>query len=127
MSFQVTKIVWFDNDYGIEYIIKDSCSISFKVIKTPDPTLIDDSRINIGSQTCYREGDLEAGEAVPESMENMQDFAIRARQESIEFAKEMIIEHKETLNLSKILDEVLASGKHETAAYDGIAGHTSNL
>ncbi len=112
MSFQVTKVVWFGNDYGIEYIIRDSYCIAFNIVKTPDPTLIDDSKINIGSSACYRGGEPLPGEEIlDEDMETMLDFALRARLEGIKFAEEMIIQHKQTLNLSKIFDDVLAANK----------------
>ena len=111
MSFQVIKTIWFGDDYGVEYIIRDSCCIAFNIVKTADPTLVDDKRINIGSAACYRGGTIEDEEEAPVTMETMERFAIRTREESIKFATEMISEHRETLNLSKIFDEMLEREK----------------
>ena len=97
MSFSVSRTVWRVKGYRVEIIVTDALSIAFNVVTEKDRTLISDENICVGSDSCVRDGDEES----------LKDFAIRARQEGITFAEETIIEHKETLDLSKILDAVL--------------------
>jgi len=99
---KVSKTIWFGNGYGVEFIISNPCLIDFNVIMEKDPTLVDTTNICIGAYGCGR-GDEET----------MRNFATRARLEGISFAEEMIIEHKETNDLSTILDQVLESYSRE--------------
>ena len=97
MSFSTSRTVWLGNGYGVEFIITDAFSITFNVVTEKDRTLISDENICVGSDSCVRNGDEES----------LHHFASRAREEGISFAEETIIEHKESLDLSKILDAVL--------------------
>lgn len=96
MSFHVSRKVWFGNGYGVEFIITDPHSITFNIITEKDPTLVSSTNVCVGTDACNRnEG------------ESLRDFAVRAREEGFSFAEEMTIEHKESLDLSTILGDVL--------------------
>lgn len=96
MSFHVSRIVWFGNGYGVEFIIADPYSITFNIITEKDPTLHTSTNVCVGTDSCTRnEG------------ESLRDFAVRVREEGFSFAEEMTIEHKESLDLSTILGDVL--------------------
>lgn len=96
MSFQVSRTVWFGNGYGVEFIITEPYSITFNIITEKDPTLTTSTNVCVGTDDCIRkEG------------ESLRDFAVRAREEGFSFAEEMTIEHKESLDLSTILGDVL--------------------
>lgn len=98
MSFRVSRIVWFGDGYGVEFIIADPYTITFNIIIEKDLTLVDPTNVCVGSDSCVRNnGDKES----------LRDFAIRAREEGFSFAEKTIIEHKESLDLSTILGEVL--------------------
>ena len=98
MSVKASKPIWLGNGYGVEFITTHPSLIGFNVIMEKDMTLVDTTNICIGSYGCERRDE-----------EPMRNFAIRAQLEGISFAEEMIIEHKETNDLSKILGEVLES------------------
>ena len=97
MSVSISRTIWLENGYGVEFIVTDPFSIAFNVVTERDPTLVSDENICVGSDRSVRD----------EDEESLADFAIRAREEGISFAEETIIEHKETLDLSAMLDAVL--------------------
>ena len=101
MNFSVSKTIWLGNGYGVEFIITDRFSIAFNVITEKDRTLISDENVCVGSDSCIRIVHATGSE------ESLRDFAVRAREEGISFAEETIIDHKESLDLSTVLDEVL--------------------
>jgi len=110
VSFNVSRTVWFGNGYGVEFVITDPFTIAFNVITEKDPTLVVDNKICLGSDACYRQAEVdEEGDIVPGTAEPLRDFAIRARLEGISFAEQAIIEHKESLDLSSVLNDVLKS------------------
>jgi hypothetical protein len=88
--------VWLNNGYGVEFVIYDQHSIYFHVVTESDKTLIEDRPVCIGTDSCHRD-----------KAETDRDFSIRARLVALAFAEEMIVEHKEALVLSAVLDEVV--------------------
>ncbi len=96
MSFSTSRILWLHNGYGVEFVISEQYAIEFHIVTEQDQTLVDNSKVCIGSDSVIRAED-----------ETPKDFAIRARIIGLAFAKEMIEEHNATLALSAILDEVV--------------------
>jgi hypothetical protein len=100
-GFSSSRTAFFGNGYGVEFIVTDPFTITFNVITEKDDTLISNSTTTVGTdQSCRKE---DGGH--PESL---RDFAVRARLEGIAFAEDAIAEHKESLELSSALDDVLA-------------------
>lgn len=97
MDFKVVRTVSLGNGYSLEFVITDPFNINYHVVTEQDPTLVANSKVCIGSDSCIR-----AGEEEP-----LRDFAARAREHGLVFAGEMIVEHKQSLDLSAILGEVL--------------------
>ena len=97
MGFNVTRKLWFGNGYGVEFVITDPYTITFNVVTEKDPTMVADNKICIGTECCIREGEEES----------LRDFAVRARNEGVSFAEAAIVDHKESLDLSSILGELL--------------------
>ncbi len=107
MGFSSSRTAFFGNGYGVEFIVTDSYTITFNVITEKDQTLVANSQTIVGTDYCLRrsEGLDELGGHRDE--ESMRDFAVRARLEGIAFAEEAIADHKESLDLSSVLDDVL--------------------
>ncbi len=100
-GFSVSKTVWLNNGYGVEFIISDPYVITLHVITEKDPTLVADNKVCIASDSCVRNGDDEP----------LRDFAERAYGAGISLAEEAIVEHRESLDLSTILGKVLDAAK----------------
>ena len=100
MGFSVSRTVWLENGYGVEFIVTEPFSIDFNIITERNPIMVSSKSICVGSDSCARkEG------------ESLKDFAIRAREEGISFAETTIIEHKETLDLITTLNVVLGASE----------------
>jgi hypothetical protein len=97
VSYKISRSVFFGNGYGVEFVIADPYTITIHVVTEKDPTMVSDSKVCVGSECCIRAGEEES----------LRDFAIRARKEGLSFAEAAIVDHKESLDLSTILGEVL--------------------
>jgi len=86
----------------VEFLVTDPFTITFNVVTEKDITLVTNSSTIVGTDQSIRKEDHE-GQA-----ESLRDFAVRARLEGISFAEDCIAEHKESLELSSALDDVLA-------------------
>jgi len=100
--FSSTRTAFFGNGYGVEFIVTDPFTITFNVVTEKDPTLVSNASTILGTDQSLRSED-HGGHA-----ESLRDFAVRARLEGIAFAEDAIAEHKESLELSSALDDVLA-------------------
>ena len=101
MGFSVSRTVWLHNGYGVEFVITDPYEITFQVVTEQDPTLVADNKVCIASDSCVRKGDEES----------LDRFAYRAKEAANTFAEGAIVEHKESLDLFKILGKVLDAAK----------------
>ena len=101
MSVSISRTTWLGNGYGVEFIITDPFEIAFNVVTEQDRTMISDENICVGSDHCVRNGDEES----------LGHFAHRAHKAGISYAREAIIEHKETLDLSRILNTVVSAAE----------------
>ena len=103
------RIIWFGNGYGVEYIVTDPYTIDFHVLTEKDKSLMEPRNVIVGTDTCHRNAEIDetSRDFVPGTEESLRDFAVRAREEGISFAEEVIVAHKESLDLSTILSDVL--------------------
>lgn len=104
------RIIWFGNGYGVEYIVSDPYTIDFHVLTEKDKSLVEPKNVIIGTETCHRNAEIDESVSpkfVPGTEESLRDFAVRAREEGISFAKEVIVAHKESLDLSAILGTLI--------------------
>ena len=110
----MSNSIWFGNGYGVEFIVADTWTIVFNVITEKDTSLVEQTNVIVGTDSCHRDAELDevAEDVVPGSEEPLRDFAIRARKEGISFAEGVIIEHKESLDLSNLLDGILGDGEY---------------
>ncbi len=104
MGFSVSRTVWLNNGYGVEFVITDSYSINFHIITEQDKTLVDNTKVCVGTDSCIRAGEEES----------LQDFAFRAHKQGLAFAESMIVEHKESLDLFAALGKVLEQVENRT-------------
>lgn len=99
--FSSSRTAFFGNGYGVEFIVTDPFTITFNVVTEKDVTLVTNSSTIVGTDQSLRNEDNDVAES-------LHDFAVRARLEGIAFAENCIAEHKESLELSSALNEVLA-------------------